>query len=189
MQNHATPFYQGYLLRVLPFARSLARSSQSPALYRVLTLIICCPSSNHIENFLFKTSSARASSWNPIAANAPAGAAAAPVAPMRGLLVALPLPPLTAVGSSSEGVGCSSADKLALLLGAAAATVAAGGDCDIVLGGGVARSRCGTKGPGMLRPGPSGATGGSCANWWRGDSALTLTWARYGGELVWWCGW
>lgn len=139
----------------------------------------------YIENFLFNTSSALASSWNPIAASPPAGAG--PEAAARGLLVALPLPPLAPAGAliDSGSEGCSNADRLALLLLLEVVVVLllldAGGDCDIVLGGGVARSRCWGSGPGMLRPGPSGA---SCANWCLGDSSLMRTWARYGGEVA-----
>lgn len=132
---------------------------------------------SQIENFLFSTSNALTSSWNPIAARPPGAGAEVVVTPpaARGLLVALLLPAVALLGSESEGVGCSSAERLALLL---LETVMLGGDWDMVLGGGVELWGIVVgRGPGMLRPGP-GVTGGSCANWCRGDSSLMRTCAR-----------
>lgn len=136
-----------------------------------------------MENFLFNTSSALASSWKPMAARGPCDGAAAETPPVaRGLLVALLLLPadgFALLGSESDGVGWSSAERLALLLDPPRLT--AGGDRESALGGGV--EACGSvgRGPGMLLPGP-GAGGWYCSGCIRGDSSLIRTCARYGEE-------
>lgn len=130
---------------------------------------------NQIENFLLRTSSALASSWKPLAINpaeAPLPMAAPPIVPLpiaapvpRGLLVALLLP-AALVGSEFDGVGfgCSSAERLALLL-------TLGGDCESARGGGVDTEG---RGPGIVRP----AFSCSCCR--RGDSSFILICARCG---------
>lgn len=135
--------------------------------------------SYHIENFLFSTSNALASSWNPLAIS-PAAAPPLTAAPEpRGLLVALLLPFADALlGSEFDGVGfgCSSADRLALL---ALPT----GDRDRARGGGVELWTEG-RGPGMDRPGPGDVPTAwvalSCRCCERGDSSLILICARCG---------
>lgn len=136
---------------------------------------------NQIENFLFRTSSALASSWKPLAINpaeAPLPMAALLIAPFiaapvpRGLLVALLLP-AALVGSELDGVGfgCSSAERLALL------PLTLGGDWERARGGGVEACTEG-RGPGIVRPAAPPAFSCSCCR--RGDSSLNLICARCG---------
>lgn len=135
------------------------------------------PPTNQMENFLFRTSNALASSWKPLAIK-PA-AAPLPMAPLpmaapvpRGLLVALLLP-AALFGSEFEGVGfgCNSAERLALLL------LTLGGDCDNARGGGVDWCTEG-RGPGIERPGARPAFNCNCCR--RGDSSFILICARWG---------
>lgn len=105
----------------------------------------------------------------------------APVRPVaaRGLLVALVLLPAVALlGSESEGVGWSRADKLVLLT----LLLVFGGDCESARGGGVAAWTVG-RGPGIVRPGPGGVVTAGAEGWYvkccaRGDSSLIRTGAR-----------
>lgn len=151
-----------------------------------------------MENFLFNTSNARASSRKPMVVSPVEPAATAPDKPVaaRGLLVALVLLPPVAValfdGSASDGVGCNSADRLLVLW--AAVPFASGGDCESAREGGGDRALAAAaavevvtagSGPGMVRPGPGGvvaeaAGGGYVRCWARGDSSLMRTGARCG---------
>lgn len=72
------------------------------------TTPFCREFDDYIENFLFSTSNALASSWNPMVVIPLVAAEPAPVRPVaaRGLPVALVLLPAVALlGSESEGVG------------------------------------------------------------------------------------